>query len=394
MDRNRVAVAVVLLVVGLTAAVLLQSPQVPSGPAAPDLSGQAGHHDSSLRTHYEQLGPDHRVSIEGWYVHDPSRLVEGDGFLMTAVTGKHPTDGYACAMELWYLPPDGSELEPGQCLFTEYPQWVDEQVPGNGGTYWAPTLAGPQRIYYTVPDENFNAACLGMATATGSPPEMEWTDSGEPIYCNPGAQEAGQPVPLDPAFFQADDGAEFLVFGGGEIFAAELDPETGRPLAADGGPRDETLHHLATRPAVDAPNNPDDLDWMEAPFLYSHGEYYHLFVNVGACCRGLDSTYEIRVGRSRSPTGPFVDRDGVDMRDGGGTVFLDRTGEILGDSKYHGPGHAGIYETPAGELYLSFHYYDAENDGLPRMGVAEITFEDGWPTVIEPVDVEALGETN
>jgi len=394
MERNWAAAAVGILVLGLAVAALLQSPQVLSGPSAQAPSEQTGHHDESLLTHYEQLGPDHRVSIEGWYIHDPSRLVDVDGFLMTAVTGKHPTDGYECAMELWYLPPDASELEPGQCLFPEQPQWVDENVPGNDGSYWAPTFAGPRRVYYTVPDGDFNAACLGMATATGSPPEMEWTDSGDPIYCSLGAEEAGEPVPLDPAFFQDDDGREFLLFGGGDIFATELDLATGRPLRIDGGRGDGTLYHLATQPALDAPNNPDNLDWMEAPFLYSHGEYYYLFVNVGACCRGLDSTYEIRVGRSRSPTGPFVDRDGVDMRDGGGTVFLDRTGEQLGDSKYHGPGHAGIYETPTGKQYFSFHYYDAENDGLPQMGVAEIAFEDGWPTVVEPVDIETIREAN
>jgi arabinan endo-1,5-alpha-L-arabinosidase len=390
MDRTRVTAVVALLVVCLTAAVLLQSPQLVSGPATPDSSGQPGHDDGSLLTHYEQLGPDHRVSIEGQYLHDPSRLVSVDGFLMTAVTGKHPTDGYDCAMELWYLPPGGSELRPGQCLFTDYPQWIDEEVPGNGGTYWAPALAGPRRIYYTVPDEKFNAACLGMATATGSPPRMEWTDSGESIYCNPGAGETGEPVPLDPAFFEDDDGTEFLVFGGGEIFAAELDSDTGRLLGTDGG----RLHHLATQPGLDAPNNPDELDWMEAPFLYSHGEYYYLFVNVGACCRGLDSTYEVRVGRSRSPTGPFVDRDGVDMRDGGGTVFLDRTGEQLGDPQYYSPGHTGIYETPIGDQYLSFHYYDAENDGLPQMGIVEIAFEDSWPVVVGLVNIEKLRERN
>lgn len=32
--------------------------------------------------------------------------------------------------------------------------------------------------------------------------------------------------------------------------------------------------------------------------------FYYLFVNWGRCCRGVDSTYEIRIGRSKAIAGP------------------------------------------------------------------------------------------
>lgn len=64
-------------------------------------------------------------------------------------------------------------------------------------------------------------------------------------------------------------------------------------------------------------------------------------MNYFWCCRGLESTYEIRVGRGASFAGPFADREGVDMARNGGTLVLrnrTRTARHL----MVGPGHAGI----------------------------------------------------
>src|SRR6185295_18830175 len=46
---------------------------------------------------------------------------------------------------------------------------------------------------------------------------------------------------------------------------------------------------------------------IEASYLYHRGSFYYLFVNFGTCCAGVDSTYDIRVGRSGSVTGPYLD---------------------------------------------------------------------------------------
>ena len=75
---------------------------------------------------------------------------------------------------------------------------------------------------------------------------------------------------------------------------------------------------------------------IEASCLYKHDGYYYLFVNWGSCCRGVNSTYNIRVGRSRKVTGPYIDKDGVDMLKAGGTLLLSNQGPLFG------PGHAGI----------------------------------------------------
>lgn len=75
---------------------------------------------------------------------------------------------------------------------------------------------------------------------------------------------------------------------------------------------------------------------IEAAYIYNHPEnsYYYLFVNWDVCCGGINSTYNIRVGRSSSPTGPFLDKDGIDLKMGGGTLFIDANGQITWDDRF------------------------------------------------------------
>ena len=62
-------------------------------------------------------------------------------------------------------------------------------------------------------------------------------------------------------------------------------------------------------------------------------DYYYLFVSFDFCCRGISSTYKIMVGRSDKITGPYVDREGKPMMQGGGTLLLE------GFERWRGPGH-------------------------------------------------------
>ena len=70
------------------------------------------------------------------------------------------------------------------------------------------------------------------------------------------------------------------------------------------------------------------------------------------CCSGVISTYNIRMGRRTSITGPYLDRNGVDMVNNGGSIFLQGTG------KFTGPGHFAIL-SEGGNQWFSYHYYDA-----------------------------------
>ena len=137
----------------------------------------------------------------------------------------------SCGLETWHIAPGQTDWQPGQCLFTSKPSWVAEELPGNDGAYWAPTLVNSRMMYYSVASMNDDdAQCIGMARATGTAPNLSWTDSGDPITCSFNPESNGDinmPNAIDPAVFIDDNGSMYLIYGGGRIWMTQLDPETG-----------------------------------------------------------------------------------------------------------------------------------------------------------------------
>lgn len=92
------------------------------------------------------------------------------------------------------------------------------------------------------------------------------------------------------------------------------------------------------------------------------------------------SRYSIRVGRSRSATGPFVDRNGVDLRNGGGYI-------IYGSHDYvYGPGGQAVLTNYHGRDVLYYHYVNTiQNptyvDELKLLGWNYINYIQGWPVL-------------
>ena len=111
-------------------------------------------------------------------------------------------------------------------------------------------------------------------------------------------------------------------------------------------------------------------DAVEGASLVAHGGWHYLFVPFDSCCQGASSTYHVVVGRSRSVTGPYVDRHGTSMLAGGGSAVLDGEGDM------RGPGG----ESVAGDTF-AFHYYDAARNGDFHLGLADLTYRDGWPVL-------------
>ena len=173
---------------------------------------------------------------------------------------------------------------------------------------------------------------------------------------------------IDPNAFDDADGRQWLVFGSfwSGIKMVRLDPATGLRSAED-----ERIHSLASRRRPGA---------VEAPVIIRRDGYYYLFVSFDFCCRGVESTYYTVVGRSRDPTGPYVDRDGRAMMEGGGFLVLhadlDRT------RRFVGPGHPDILQD-GGREYIVYHAYDRQADGAPTLRIQQLGWtEDGWPVAI------------
>jgi arabinan endo-1,5-alpha-L-arabinosidase len=170
---------------------------------------------------------------------------------------------------------------------------------------------------------------------------------------------------IDPNLIIDADGVSWLAFGSfwTGIKMRRLDYATGKPSEED-----TTLYSLARRTV----NNGS----IEAPFIIRKDDFYYLFASFDFCCRGVDSTYFVAVGRSENITGPYVDRDGVAMLEGGGTQVTFPT------ERWRGPGHNAILQENGVE-HIVYHAYDAENQGAPTLQIAPLTWgADGWPSIL------------
>jgi arabinan endo-1,5-alpha-L-arabinosidase len=288
------------------------------------------------------------------------------------ITTRDPSSIVKCKDEFWvfytgrgvpsYHSKDLEKWEPGPPVFRTAPEWIAQAVPQNRGMgYWAPDvmrLGDRYLLYYSVSSMGSMNSAIGLVTnPTLDPndPAYKWTDQGMVVQ----SREGGDFNTIDPAVFQDTDGTLWLVFGSqwSGIKLVQLDPTTGKRIAPD-SPRYSLAHN----------------NLIEASYLYKKGDYYYLFVNWGTCCVGARSTYNIRIGRSRTITGPYLDKDGVDMLHDGGSLFLATKLPLTG------PGHAGILVDKGQSWFTCDFEADARMRGRATLAILPLHWNaDGWP---------------
>ena len=287
------------------------------------------------------------------FIHDPSTIVKEGGRFYIFGTGP----GIRTKSS-----PDLIHWTNGDSIFRAPPAWATKAVPGLRNSMWAPDVIrvdGKFYLYYSVSTFGKQTSAIGLATSPTLDPSATnyfWTDSGAVIESN-----TNSPFnTIDPSAFLDVDGKLWLAFGSywQGIFLTELDPQTGQRLGTN-----SPLYYLAWNNSI------------EASCLTRHDNFYYLFVNWGQCCKGTNSTYEVRVGRAGKITGPYLDRDGEKLTDGGGSPFLETSGRFIG------PGHIGIVDdgNTNGQTQFSYHYYDADTQGKSRLAIGKIDWSDGWP---------------
>lgn len=305
-------------------------------------------------------------------VHDPSHLIKMDNQIMLFASAVE-WSSYELNSDNWILR--------GDSLYDNIsPSWYN----GNN-QFWAPSVyqssTNQFRLYHSaVEDENNHISKIGFADVTGTAPDLSFQPSTDYVL---ESENENQPFAIDPAVFRDDDGRAWLVYGSHAkgIYIVELDEDSGllkiNPNNKTWEETDKRFTHIANYGGLLEENN------VEAAFIYNHPEngFYYLFVNWDQCCNGINSTYNIRVGRSLSPTGPFHDKDGHDLATGGGTVFLDANGQTFGNSRFIGPGHAGIYRHADNHYYFSHHFYDNDNNGEPSLAIWKMNWESDWPSI-------------
>jgi len=275
----------------------------------------------------------------------------------------------------------------GRVFPTAVPAWAQSEVPGTQFP-WAPDISffnDRYHLYYSLSTFGSQRSVIALATnATLDPasPDYEWVDHGKVVESTPGVSSYNA---IDPAVALDAEGRPWLAWGSfwGGIKMRRLDPETGK-LSRE----DTTTYSLAARGGPDAIKGPLDTQAIEGPYIVRRGGYYYLFVSFDMCCRGAESDYNVRVGRSKNITGPYVDRDGVPMTRGGGTLVLASVGTV------RGPGHNSVL-TDGDRQYLVHHYVNVDEGpaspdaplAIPRsLQIRPLLWGwDGWPIAGEPL---------
>jgi arabinan endo-1,5-alpha-L-arabinosidase len=270
------------------------------------------------------------------YIHDPSTVIECNGKYYTFGTG----GGGLVSDDGWTWHSATRVQGPGAApdlihLGDRYYMAYATSGGGLGGGHasairvmWSKTL-DPKSPDYGFQDNNIVASSDGI----------EDCDAIDPGFL------------LDPT-----TGRLWVTYGTyfGFIRIVELDPKTG--------------HHLEGNKPVNIA-----IDCEATDPIYRDGWYYLLGTH-GTCCDGANSTYNIRVGRSKSVTGPYLDNLGNDMIKGGGKLVAAASGRVAG------LGHFGLMDLGDDVQKFSCHYEaDLDRGGRSVLDIRPLLWKDGWP---------------
>jgi arabinan endo-1,5-alpha-L-arabinosidase len=301
--------------------------------------------------------------VEG--VHDPVAIKEGDTWYVFCTGGGRPGQGVIPIRSS----KDLKQWTSIGWVFDKLPDWAAAEIPRARGA-WAPDISyhgGKYRLYYSLSSFGSRNSAIGLATnVTLDPksPKYKWVDEGMVLRSYEDKDDWNA---IDANFVAEDDKNVWLNWGSfwGGIKMRRLDPATGK-LSTE----DTTLHSLSSRPRT-----PPIGGSVEAPFIVKRGAWWYLFVSFDRCCRGAQSTYNVVVGRSSKITGPYLDKSGKPMTEGGGTVVIEAT-----TPAWRGPGHQAVVPDGARDL-LFFHAYHGTT-GRPHLQIQHLIWEDGWPRAV------------
>jgi len=270
------------------------------------------------------------------YIHDPSTIMLSDGKYFTFGTG----GGGLMSDDGW--------------------TWRSGAVRPGGGA--APDAIKIGDRYYVA----YGSTGGGLAGGHAGTIHVMWTKSLDPkspdfgfkddsiVASSDGVEDCDA---IDPAFLlDPTDGRLWLSYGTyfGYIRLVELDPQTGKRMAGN----------QAINIAID----------MEGTALMYRDGWYYLLGTHGTCCDGANSTYNIRVGRSKKVTGPYLDNMGTDTLRGGGKLVAAASGRFVG------LGHFGRMDLGDGVEKFSCHYEaDLDRSGRSVLDIRPLLWRDGWP---------------
>ena len=285
-------------------------------------------------------------------MHDPSTVIQADGKFYVYATGNGlpaflSDDGWT-----WRRVGSVMQAVPGG-------RPGPDVLARGGNNTWAPDIirVGDRYfLYYSAPGTQPKSA-IGLLVGRTLDPnsaDYKWEDGG-PVVWSDGVEDSNA---IDPGVFRdPTNGTLWLTYGSyfGYIRLVQLDPTTGKRLHPERAPVNVAIN-------------------SEASIVIFRDGWYYLLVTHGSCCAGGNSTYNIRMGRSRKVTGPFLDNMGIDMIQGGGKLFAGSSGRHIG------PGHFGLLDVGDGVQKFSCHYEaDLDRGGISVLDIRPLLWRDGWP---------------
>lgn len=354
-----------LLVLSCTSKPSLPSDR--SNPWADDYSSISGMEN------YKQWGT--------YNVHDPSCLLIGDTYYMYSTDAIFAEDSAVIKdnnLPFGYIQirtsKDLVNWEFAGWVFDKIPaeamNWVHEQSGGVGANnVWAPYIVEyncKYRLYYSVSAFAKQTSYIGMAEADS--PEGPWGLKGCVVKTTTGDTMNA----IDPSIVtNPENGEQWMHYGSyfGGLHCVQLNPETGLTLhEGDQG-------HLIARRFDGKKNNIEAPEIMYNPDL----KQYFLFVSYDP----LLTTYNVRVGRSDKPDGPFFDMFGNDMSNEEDNLpILTYPYQFANHPGWAGTGHCCVFKDANGDYLMAHQGRLRPENHLMALHVRQIFWTaDGWPVV-------------
>jgi arabinan endo-1,5-alpha-L-arabinosidase len=288
-------------------------------------------------------------------VHDPVMIKQGDTYYIFS-TGKGIPIKTSKDRITW--------KNSGVVFNNPLPSWYKTDIPEQDGSLWAPDIHyrdGKFHLYYSVSAwMNFNSS-IGYATNTtlnSADPDYKWVDEGQVISVKNGGKGVNV---IDPNIVVQKNGKVWLLYGSYKagLRLVELDQKTGKL-------KSENPELITITPSLG-----------EGSYIIKGPKYYYIFASRGICCKGIQSTYQVVMGRAKNIKGPYLNKQGESWLDNKYTVFLE------GNYEEPGRGHNGFF-TENDTTFIVYHAYTRAADGASLLNIKPVYVDaDGWPSVAE-----------
>lgn len=251
---------------------------------------------------------------------------------------------------------------------SEAKQWVLDNNQNKGATnIWAPfpvQYGNKFRLYYCVSAFGMQTSYIGLAESDS--PFGPWILKGEVVKTRRGDRMNA----IDPSIVTDPvTGKMWMHYGSyfGGLYVVKLNPETGKTITSG----DQGI--LVARRANYKKDN------FEAPEIIFHPTFkkYYLFTSYDP----LMTTYNVRVGRSDKPEGPFLDFFGKDLRDTTNNYpIITHPYQFKNHPGWAGVAHCGVFSNAKGDFFMAHQGRLSPDNQQMVLHVRELKWTaDGWP---------------